>query len=72
MTSMPGSRRGRSRSVPGSVSASFRHGIWMISFDTMARPYAPTSFSMTPSHVIAAARARPAAPCDAASLLSAA
>ena len=27
-----GNRRGRSASVAGSVAASFRHGIWMISF----------------------------------------
>ena len=32
IVSMPGISRGRSRSVDGSVSASFRHGIWMISF----------------------------------------
>ena len=32
IVSMPAIVRGRSRSVDGSVSASFRHGIWMISF----------------------------------------
>ena len=30
--SKPGTSRGRSASVPGSVSSSFRQGIWMISF----------------------------------------
>ena len=34
--SMPGIARGRSASVAGSVSASLRHGIWMISFVTIA------------------------------------
>ena len=37
MTSMPGDVRGRSASVAGSVSASFRHGIWMMSFVTGRR-----------------------------------
>ena len=32
-TSMPGMLRGRSASVAGSVCASLRHGIWMISFN---------------------------------------
>ena len=32
IASMPGICRGRSRSVAGSVAASFRHGIWMMSF----------------------------------------
>ena len=36
MTSMPGTERGRSASVAGSVAASLRHGIWMISFVTGA------------------------------------
>ena len=31
MTSIPGSDRGRSAIVPGSVSSSLKHGIWMIS-----------------------------------------
>src|SRR5689334_4116553 len=35
MTSMPGMDFGRSASVAGSVCASFRHGIWMISFFTL-------------------------------------
>ena len=34
MVSMPGMLRGRSASVAGSVAASFRHGIWMISLLT--------------------------------------
>src|SRR5512145_2202119 len=34
MTSMPGTDRGRSAIVAGSVCASFRHGIWIISFFT--------------------------------------
>ena len=32
MTSMPGIDLGSSASVAGSVSASLRHGIWMMSF----------------------------------------
>ena len=50
------------RASPGSVAASLRHGIWMISFEgisclTCATGTSWTSFSMTPSQVIADARA---------------
>ena len=70
MTSMPGMDLGRSASVAGSVSASLRHGIWMMSFvnDGLTvrtgnlRNYGysagfsnqPTSVSTTPSQVIRA------------------
>ena len=49
--------RGRSASVAGSVAASLRHGIWMISFFTADWLTRPTSFSITPSQVIVAAPA---------------
>ena len=44
IVSMPAMWRGRSRSVEGSVSASFKHGIWMMSFVMSAprlQPCAP-------------------------------
>ena len=50
MASTPGMLFGRSASVAGSVCASFRHGIWMMSF------LHDTSFSITPSQVMVRAR----------------
>ncbi len=58
MTSIPGTDFGRSASVAGSVCASFRHGIWMMSFfnghETAELPFErqlpPVSASITPSH----------------------
>ena len=41
--STPGTSRGRSASVPGSVASSLKHGIWMISFMTAGRSGGPAA-----------------------------
>src|SRR5690606_35745665 len=57
MRSMPGSERGRSRSVAGSVAASLRHGIWMISFATAPLPYSRSRADERLDHAVPRDRA---------------